>query len=304
MNNVSKGLLIVGLGLGLVGGTTASASSRQYSAQRSNSVRLVWRTGMGRHALVASKGARYSEHLGIRYGYNADTSDEVWYTNKHEELYDKDSGNYLIYYHVNNANYSSGGWIWRGYLHNASVRQVNTKRYRTRTSRSNVSTKGSNTATTTVAQSESLRPAKIPVFQMNWSAAKNSDNGLTSSDVFAISEFSNSNYDSRLQQAVDDFVGTGMEEVVNGTEPTYKQKTAEYFNAFAPVKQYKLIRFVAKNPDSAASVSQGLTDAGFSPETCSQYYGWDVAGEVAPLNAYYEGEADPGTGYILLAQES
>lgn len=117
MKRVMQGIFAVGVGLGLVGLTQTRAwASQRYSAQRSNSVRLVWRRSMGRHALVATKGARYSEHLGIRYGYNAATRHTVWYTNAHEELYDKASGQYRIYYHVNTANYQSGGWIWRGYL--------------------------------------------------------------------------------------------------------------------------------------------------------------------------------------------
>lgn len=93
MKRVMQGILTVGVGLVLMGLTqTQALASQQYSAQRSNSVQLVWRRSMGRHALVATTGARYSEHLGIRYGYNAATRHTVWYTNAHEELYDKVSG--------------------------------------------------------------------------------------------------------------------------------------------------------------------------------------------------------------------
>lgn len=303
MNNISKGLLIISLSLGLLGATTASASSREYSTQRANSVRLVWRANMGRHALVASKGARYSEHLGIRYGLNADTSDVVWYTNAHEELYDKDTGNYLIYYHVNNASYSSGGWIWRGYLQNTNIRRGSTVKA---SSGENGSTTpiDSGTESSPTSQNDDFKPATVPVSQMNWQAAKISDSSLADDDISAISEFSNSNFDARLEQAVDNFVGTGMEATMNDPAPYQQQRDIAYLNSFVSVKQYKLIRFVAKNPDSPASVSQGLTDVGYSPETCSQYSEWYVAGEVAPLDAYYEGESDPGTGYILLVQES
>lgn len=93
-------------------------SGKQYSASRSKSVKLIWRTSMGRHAYKATDGARYSKHLGMRYGYNSDMPDVTWYTDAHEKLYKKNSGHYAIYYHVKSADGQHGGWIWRGYLKN------------------------------------------------------------------------------------------------------------------------------------------------------------------------------------------
>lgn len=94
---------------------TITAAS-QYSVARSNDVKLIWRQPMGRYAYIATTGARYSEHLGTRYGNNADTAKVTWYTNAHEKLYFKDSHTYAIYYHVTNADQSLQGWIWNGYL--------------------------------------------------------------------------------------------------------------------------------------------------------------------------------------------
>lgn len=91
-------------------------SGKQYSASRSNSVKLIWRRNMGRHAYKTTDGARYSKHLGMRYGYNSDMPDVTWYTDAHEKLYMKNSGHYAIYYHVKSADGQHGGWIWRGYL--------------------------------------------------------------------------------------------------------------------------------------------------------------------------------------------
>lgn len=91
-------------------------SASSYSATRSKSVRLVWRASMKRHAYHTTAGARYSKHLGIRYGYNKSLPNVTWYTNQHEKLYRKSKGDTIIYYHVNSADGKHGGWIWRGYL--------------------------------------------------------------------------------------------------------------------------------------------------------------------------------------------
>ncbi len=95
--------------------STASATS-QYSAKRSHEVKLIWRKSMGRHAFLAPTGARFSKHLGTRYGYNTETADVTWYTDAHEKLYLKNLNMYSIYYHVTNADQSLQGWIWKGYM--------------------------------------------------------------------------------------------------------------------------------------------------------------------------------------------
>lgn len=71
---------------------------------------------MKRHAFTATRGARYSRHLGIRYSNNDVTPTVTWYTDAHEKLYRKNKGSSAIYYHVKNADGSLQGWIWRGYL--------------------------------------------------------------------------------------------------------------------------------------------------------------------------------------------
>lgn len=91
-------------------------SGKQYSAARSASVKLVWRANMGKHYYTTTKGARYSKHLGTRYGYNSELPNVTWVTDAHEKLYKKNTGNYAIYYHVRSTVGNHGGWIWRGYL--------------------------------------------------------------------------------------------------------------------------------------------------------------------------------------------
>lgn len=102
------------MGLGLGGFVTATASN--YSARRANSVRLVWRHHMGRHAYHTVKGARYSKHLGVKYSTNDDLPGVTWYTDAHEKLYNKRKHTAAIYYHVKSEDGQHGGWIWRGYL--------------------------------------------------------------------------------------------------------------------------------------------------------------------------------------------
>lgn len=117
MIKMIKGTLAIVLGLTAWGAaTTSAAASSQYSAARSKSFRLIWRRSMGHHEMTATKGARYSQHLGTRYGYNRATADYTWTTTAHEKLYNKKTRTYAIYYHVRNGDNTLQGWIWRGYL--------------------------------------------------------------------------------------------------------------------------------------------------------------------------------------------
>jgi len=117
MKKIVQMAAILGVGVSALGlaGVTASANS-QYSARRSSSVRLVWRKSMKRHAFIATQGARYSKHLGIRFSNNDVTPTVTWYTDAHEKLYKKYKGHNAIYYHVKSSDGTLQGWIWRGYL--------------------------------------------------------------------------------------------------------------------------------------------------------------------------------------------
>jgi len=119
-------LLISGavVGLGLSSGIVGQSSN--YSAQRANSVRLVWRHRMGRHAYHTVKGARYSKHLGVKYSTNDDLPNVTWYTDAHEKLYNKHKRTSAIYYHVKSGDGQHGGWIWRGYLTAGQATRENT----------------------------------------------------------------------------------------------------------------------------------------------------------------------------------
>lgn len=110
--------VIAGLaGLGAIFTLQANVNAAsQYSARRSSEVKLIWRKAMGRYAFTAPTGARFSKHLGTRYGYNTETANVTWYTDAHEKLYLKNLHMYSIYYHVTNSDQSLQGWIWKGYL--------------------------------------------------------------------------------------------------------------------------------------------------------------------------------------------
>lgn len=127
MKKLLQGSLIVAIGLGIgIGSTTVASANGRYSAKRSNSVRLIWRKSMKQHAFTATRGYRYSKHLGMRYTRNAATSSTTWYTDAHEKFYQKDRHNYAIYYHVHNAANTLQGWTWRGYLQPVKPTQAKT----------------------------------------------------------------------------------------------------------------------------------------------------------------------------------
>lgn len=116
MKKIVNGILISGVILGIGWGRPIVGQASNYSASRANSVRLVWRHHMGRHAYHTVKGARYSKHLGVKYASNDDLPEMTWYTDAHEKLYNKAKRTSAIYYHVKSDDGQHGGWIWRGYL--------------------------------------------------------------------------------------------------------------------------------------------------------------------------------------------
>lgn len=116
---------LVGLTIVSSGFLENSALASNYSARRANSVKLVWRHKMGRHAYHTSRGARYSQHLGVKYSNNNDLPNVTWYTDAHEKLYNKTKHTSAIYYHVKSGDGRHGGWIWRGYLKVGMVNKAN-----------------------------------------------------------------------------------------------------------------------------------------------------------------------------------
>lgn len=141
MKKIAKSVLALIAGVGVLGFSNVVASANsQYSAARSNSVKLVWRKSMGRHALTATQGARYSKHLGIRYSNNDVTESVTWYTDAHEKLYRKAKGNSAIYYHVQSADGTLQGWIWRGYLKEATKTSTSSNAESTNTNQSSQQT--------------------------------------------------------------------------------------------------------------------------------------------------------------------
>ena len=131
--NTVKGILVSSLVLGgMVAGamvanpTNAQASS--YSTKRNNSVKLVWRKSMGRHAFKANKGALYSKHLGYKYANLSAYPNTTWYTIGHEKLHNKAKGTNPIYYKVVSANGKHTGWVYRGYLKKVSTSKASSSK--------------------------------------------------------------------------------------------------------------------------------------------------------------------------------
>jgi len=110
------GLLVAGLLTGGLMATTTTANASSYSSKRNNSVKLVWRKSMHKHAMHGTKGYLYSKHLGRRYKSLKSYPKTTWYTSKHEKLVVKKDGHSKIYYYVTSGNKKHSGWIWRGYL--------------------------------------------------------------------------------------------------------------------------------------------------------------------------------------------
>ncbi|AKP65081.1 hypothetical protein FC99_GL001223 [Levilactobacillus koreensis JCM 16448] len=249
MKRFVKGIIAVGISAGLLGSlnTTASASS-QYSASRSNSVRLVWRTSMGRHAMTATHGSRYSKHLGTWYGYNSSLSDVTWVTNAHEKLYDVVTGKYLIYYHVNSADGQHGGWIWRGYLKPAA----------------------SNPATPTTST-------------MNWTAATQAA-GLQPADISLMKLFPHATYDAKLMAAVNQVFAFGdnqpilTEQIMQANNDFNQVLTANHDDYSA----IYLVRFKVTDPNNLTEVKQAVATA-LDAKGQATLQRWQIAGKIAPL---------------------
>ncbi|WP_236008155.1 hypothetical protein [Levilactobacillus andaensis] len=298
MKKIVKGIIATSVGLGLVGGTLTASASSQYSASRSNSVRLVWRRSMGKHALVATQGARYSEHLGIRYDYNSNTPDMVWYTNAHEELYDVDSGNYLIYYHVNSADGQHGGWIWRGYLNDASSTQ------KAKTSVPVATPSTSTTGTSSTTTSDNTTPATATTSAMDWTPYIPKYD-LQPADINLMKQFPNTVYDEGVEDAANQFLGRDAQYILeSNNDSEEQQKFSTLLTADGVTfKDFRVITFVVKDPDSNAEVTQALANAGYDLATRLQYdKGWRIGGGIEPIDSYNEKAVD-GQSIVILVEE-
>ncbi|MGP4116975.1 hypothetical protein ACS4N0_07345 [Levilactobacillus zymae] len=287
MQNEVKGLLALGASLGLFGGITPASASSNYSAARSNSVRLVWRHSMGQYSYTATRGARYSAHLGVRYGANAATPNQVWYTNAHEKLYDRSTHRNLIYYHVNNGDYTSGGWIWRGYLKAAPVIAG-----------------GSNAVKTPVA----VAPATVPLARMNLDALYQSPQhaAVNPADATVMQLFPTALYDQRVYVAANSYLNLGDDRTVGEYDPNTAAEMADFKHLLnnVPNRIVKVVTFEARAPYDAAAIDRALSRVGYPAKVRAGYHGWYVGGGVLAISA---DEADageyPGEGIVLLVKE-
>lgn len=117
MKKYSQWILGFAIILGIFNATETNAhASHNYSARRSNSVKLVWRKTMGKHTLMTKSGALYSKHLGSKRSYGHALTNQAVVTTGHEKLYRKAKKSSAVYYHVTSVDGRYSGWIWRGYL--------------------------------------------------------------------------------------------------------------------------------------------------------------------------------------------
>lgn len=287
MQNEVKGLLALGVSLGLLGVTAPASASSNYSAARSNSVRLVWRHSMGQYSYTATRGARYSAHLGVRYGANAATPNQVWYTNAHEKLYDRATHRHLIYYHVNNGDYTSGGWIWRGYLKAAPVIAG-----------------GSNAVKTPVA----VAPATVPIAQMNLAALYQNaqHDAVAAADATVMQLFPTATYDQRVYVAASSYLGLGDDRTPGEYDTKLASGMADFKQLLnnVPNKTFKVIKFKAQAPYDATAIDRALSKVGYDAKTRASYRGWAVGGGVLALsNDQADAGEYPGEGLVLLVRE-
>jgi len=263
MKKIIQMAAILGVGVGVFGlsGVTASANS-QYSAKRSNSVRLVWRKSMKRHAFTATQGARYSKHLGIRYSNNDVTPSVTWYTDAHEKLYKKYKGHNAIYYHVKSADGTLQGWIWRGYL--KAPKNTN-------------ASKPANTSNNTT----------------------DADPQAVDSKALSQSLFPNSKYDQELSDQANTYFAisdTNAAVTRSQTEMNYYLSSAGL-----SFKKMKYIYFESKDPTSLKSIDQAVTAQGYDATARASLKGWSVGGVVTGLDEFGEGW-NGGDGLIFLIQ--
>lgn len=273
MKKIVKVALALGVSLGVAGmATTTASANSQYSASRSNSVRLVWRRSMGRYAYTATKGARYSMHLGIRYSNNDVTPTVTWYTDMHEKLYEKYKRRSAIYYHVKSADGTLQGWIWRGYLKSSTTNMSNT-------------TSSSNSGTKQNAQ----QPAKTNEL----------DPVITQSMLKDL--FPGTIYDLALTNAAKEFIGL---DDFGQVSSNFNQEGLEHWVSprFESFNKLKFIKFFSQDPTSEKSVEQALIKANFDQDARSTYKGWYIGGAALGLDDIEEG-VEPGEGLIFLIQK-
>ncbi|KRL48055.1 hypothetical protein [Levilactobacillus spicheri] len=271
--------------------TTAMADNHYapatYSAQRSNSVRLIWRRSMGHHALYAFKGSRYSKHLGIDYGSNSLTNRVKWITNAHELLYDKQTGKELLYYHVNSANGKRGGWIWHGYFR---AKPVLGETHAQWVAEEKAQAK----------REAALSPANTTIAKMNWAPIQKLDSNLNTDNQKLLELFPAATFDYRLQNAVEQDQILAKD-TRNGDISQANWQT--YFQTLVPVQQSRFVdHILVKNPDSQTSMDQALAAAGLNATARNQYKGWEIGASIVTPTEDIEGEA-PGSVMIYLVKE-
>ncbi|WP_203641405.1 hypothetical protein [Levilactobacillus andaensis] len=255
-------------------------ANSQYSARRSQSVRLIWRQRMGRHTLKATQGARYSRHLGIRYSNNDVTPTVTWVTDAHEKLYEKDRGKAAIYYHVRSEDGTLSGWIWRGYLRPA---QRTTK---------------------AIPQSEPLQSIQTAIHQETRQGYVSPVNALA---IPVMTLFPGTHFDQQLYRAADTYLSIDDGPDAMGYDPRTadgrEQLAYLLRQSGATPRTFICIVFKAKTPTSPESLNAALTKVGYGISKRASFKGWSIGGSVLSADSDLEGSG-PGTGMIFLVPKT
>ncbi|WP_225419765.1 hypothetical protein [Levilactobacillus cerevisiae] len=279
-----KGVIVATAVLGWGWSSSIVGKANNYSARRANSVRLVWRHSMGRHAYHTVKGARYSKHLGVKYSTNDDLPDVTWYTDAHEKLYNKAKRTSAIYYHVKSGDGQHGGWIWRGYLTAGQMTE------------SNVQKPGNDS-------DQSFRTVE----QTNWTQ-QSKDRRITQAEIAAMKLFPKTVFDLRAFTATNDYL---FIDDVNAVD-AYDERTSagrEMYRKLlayrgAPSNKFAFTKFVVKDLSSVESIDQALTKVGFDKEQRSKYAGWHIGISILDYSEdNVEEGAVPGEGLLLLGKD-
>ncbi|WP_143462002.1 hypothetical protein [Levilactobacillus enshiensis] len=274
MNLKIRGLLIGGIILGSLGWSEMTASATfiqpEYSARRSNLFRLVWRKPMGSYSYTFETGGMYSKHIGTLYTWSVEADTNIFYTDAHEELYKKDIKKNVIYYHVKTADGKYSGWIWR----------------------------------------KNLKPIKAPtiavarnltVDDMDWSLALRYDD-VTTDEVQMMKLFPKTIYNNDTMQVGQQLLDSRNNLDLKKSDAKTLAAEGQYLTSEqVPFSAFKVISFVAKDPENVASVDAALTAAGYPAKNRAQFAGWHIGGDLVGSDDDNEGTF-PGEGVVVLTK--
>lgn len=276
---------LAGLGTLFALQSNASAAS-QYSATRAHEVKLIWRRTMGRHAFTAPTGARFSKHLGTRYGYNTETKDVTWYTDAHEKLYLTNLHMDSIYYHVTNSDQSLQGWIWKGYL-----KPVDNDSSTTNSGNGNSSTNGNgDSSSSSTGNKKEPNNGSDNIYSGALGNTATSDLDKQVDDLFP-----GTVHDKKIDLYIS--LGYSNNSFVDPINSASFNKSVTDETGLTTIKTFSLNNQI-KRPVSLENVKAALTAQGAD---FNQYNGYHIGAIVFPENVGF-GVGNPGDGMVILGK--